>query len=134
MIEIRAIDHIVIRTAQPAAMIDFYTKVLGCSLERTLPDDVGLSQLRAGNALIDLISVDSNLGHAGGRAPTETGNNMDHFCLQITPFKESELLDYLARHGIDTGSFETRYGAQGFGPSLYIKDPDGNTVELRAQT
>jgi hypothetical protein len=27
--------------------------------------------------------------------------------------------------------FTTRYGAEGFGPSAYIKDPDGNTIELR---
>jgi len=133
MIQIRAIDHIVLRTTRLTEMIDFYCGVLGCTLERTLPDDVGLSQLRAGNALIDLVNVDSKLGHAGGPAPAGTGNNMDHFCLQIAPFKRQALLDYLSSHGIEAGSFETRYGAQGYGQSLYIQDPDGNTVELRAQ-
>ena len=134
MIRIAAIDHLVLRTPQPAEMIRFYCEVLGCSLERTLPDDIGLSQLRAGNALIDLVSIDSKLGRAGGPAPAEKGNNLDHFCLQIEPFDESELLDYLSQHGIETGAFDTRYGAQGFGPSLYIRDPDGNTIELKAQT
>ena len=133
MIEVRAIDHIVLRTTRLSEMICFYCDVLGCTLERTLPADVGLSQLRAGNALIDLVSVDSKLGQAGGPAPTGSGNNMDHFCLQFAPFEEQALLDYLSSHGITTGSFETRYGAQGYGQSLYIQDPDGNTVELRAQ-
>ena len=38
---------------------------------------------------------------------------------------------WLARHDLANGEFETRYGATGFGPSVYISDPDGNTVELR---
>lgn len=133
MIQVRAIDHIVLRTSRLSEMICFYCDVLGCTLERTLPADVGLSQLRAGNALIDLVHVDSKLGQAGGPAPTGSGNNMDHFCLRIAPFDEQDLLDFLSSHGIKAGNFETRYGAQGFGPSLYIQDPDGNTVELRAQ-
>jgi len=131
MIEIRAIDHIVLRTSRLDEMIDFYCGVLGCTVERELPADVGLSQLRAGNALIDLVTVDSKLGKAGGPAPTGSGINMDHFCLQIAPFDESSLLEHLLRHGIEAGRFETRYGAQGFGQSLYIQDPEGNTVELR---
>jgi catechol 2,3-dioxygenase-like lactoylglutathione lyase family enzyme len=132
MIRIKAVDHIVLRTVRVKEMIDFYCDVLGCTLERTLPEEIGLSQLRAGEALIDIVSVDSELGRQGGDPPSATGNNMDHFCLQIDPFAENELLHYLADHSIDHSGFETRYGAQGFGPSVYIKDPDGNTVELRA--
>ena len=132
MIRIRAIDHIVLRTERVQEMVDFYCNVLGCTLERTLPEETGLSQLRAGEALIDIVGVHSELGRKGGEAPSVTGNNMDHFCLQIDPFEENELLEFLAAHGVDHSNFETRYGAQGFGPSVYIKDPDGNTVELRA--
>lgn len=132
MIRIKTIDHIVLRTNRLQQMIDFYCNVLGCSEERSLSPEVGLTQLRAGNTLIDIVTVDSELGRAGGPAPTGSGNNLDHFCLQIAPFDESELLEYLAGHGVEAGAFETRYGAQGFGPSLYIRDPDGNTVELRA--
>ena len=46
--------------------------------------------------------------------------------------EESELLDYLSAQGLETGNFEERYGAQGFGQSIYINDPDGNTIELKA--
>ena len=42
-----------------------------------------------------------------------------------------ELENWLRLHGVAVGPFETRYGAGGFGPSIYIDDPDGNTVELR---
>jgi glyoxylase I family protein len=132
MIRISTIDHIVLRTVRVEEMLEFYHRVLGCTVERFLPEDIGLSQLRAGNALIDIVAVDSKLGRAGGEAPSPTGNNLDHFCLQIEPFEESELLDYLSAHSIDISDFEQRYGAQGFGPSIYIKDPDGNTIELKA--
>jgi len=132
MIRISTIDHIVLRTVRVEEMLNFYCRILGCTVERTLPEEVGLSQLRAGDALIDIVAVDSKLGRVGGEAPSPTGNNLDHFCLQIEPFEESELLDYLSAQGIQTSDFEQRYGAQGFGSSIYIKDPDGNTIELKA--
>lgn len=132
MIRVRAIDHIVLRTAHLADMVDFYSRVLGCAVERTLPEEVGLYQLRAGSALIDIVAVDSELGRHGGGPPTATQNNLDHFCLQIDSFEERALLDWLSQQGIEAGEFEIRYGAQGFGPSVYIRDPDGNTVELTA--
>ncbi|MCZ6503349.1 MAG: VOC family protein [Gammaproteobacteria bacterium] len=132
MIRVRAIDHIVLRTAHLADMVDFYSRVLGCTVERTLPEEVGLYQLRAGSALIDIVAVDSELGRHGGGPPTATQNNLDHFCLQIDSFEEQALLDWLSQQGIEASEFELRYGAQGFGPSVYIRDPDGNTIELKA--
>lgn len=132
MINPVAIDHIVLRTNRYAELIDFYCKVLGCSLERTTGDEFGLTQLRAGNSLIDIVDVDGELGKLGGGAPGETGNNVDHFCLQIEPFEEAELQAYLRSCGVEVGDFEDRYGAQGMGRSIYLKDLAGNTVELRA--
>ncbi len=131
MIRIAGLDHIVLRTARMEQMLHFYCTVLGCVVERELPPSLGLVQLRAGSALIDLVAVDSELGRAGGGPPTAADNNMDHFCLQIEPLPEHETLDYLASHGVQAGPFERRYGAQGFGNSIYLQDPDGNVVELR---
>jgi catechol 2,3-dioxygenase-like lactoylglutathione lyase family enzyme len=125
------IDHLVLRSDQPEAMIRFYSEVLGCEVERSLPAETGLVQLRAGKSLIDLVAVNSKLGRTGGPAPSAAGNNMDHFCLQVESASESEIFEWLQSKGVETGTFEVRYGAQGFGPSLYISDPDGNTVELR---
>lgn len=133
MIEITAIDHIVLRTNHLDLMIHFYCDILGCKIERELPEKFGLTQLRAGNALIDLVSVDSQLGKVGGGPPTATENHVDHFCLQIRPLSEHDITRHLSSFGIASGEFAERYGAQGFGNSIYIKDPDGNTVELRAE-
>ncbi len=131
MIRIRGIDHVVLRTADPDRLVAFYRDVLACPLERALPADVGLIQLRAGNALIDIVPVDSELGRMGGDAPGEGGRNLDHLCLAIDPIEHGDLQDWLRQHGIEAGPFEKRYGATGFGPSLYIRDPDDNVVELR---
>jgi catechol 2,3-dioxygenase-like lactoylglutathione lyase family enzyme len=131
MIRVKAIDHIVLRTGQPATMLRFYSEVLGCRVERSLPAATGLTQLRAGDALIDLVSLDSELGRAGGGAPGPDGNNVDHFCLRIAGVDADELVRWLSARGVPCGEWATRYGAAGFGPSLYIEDPDGNTVELR---
>ncbi|OEE47067.1 lactoylglutathione lyase [Enterovibrio norvegicus] len=131
MINIVAIDHLVLRTTQLENMLAFYVNILGCSIERQTPEQTGLTQLRAGNALIDIVTVGSKLGAVGGGAPTMSDNNLDHFCLQIAPQSEDDIIKYLNQHGIDTPSFTRRYGAEGYGNSLYIKDPEGNTVELR---
>jgi catechol 2,3-dioxygenase-like lactoylglutathione lyase family enzyme len=131
MIEISGLDHIVLRTSHLEEMFHFYVSVLGCPVERELAPELGLVQLRAGSALIDLVTVDSELGRAGGGPPTAAANNMDHFCLQIQPQPEEQISRYLASHGVEVGSFERRYGAQGYGNSIYLRDPEGNIVELR---
>lgn len=113
------LDHVVIRAHDQASMVAFYREVLGCRLERTAGD---LIQLRAGCALIDI--VPGREGVAGGR-------NMDHLCLAITPFEPEQLAGWFAGHGMAAGSVETRYGAEGNGPSIYIVDPEGNGVELK---
>jgi len=130
MIEIAGIDHIVLRTTRLELMLGFYTGVLGCVVERQTPVDVGLTMLRAGSAMIDLVTVDSSLGRAGGDAPTNKGNNLDHFCLQVNAVSEGELTAHLQAHGIEVPEFAERYGAQGQHRTVYISDPDGNTVEL----
>jgi catechol 2,3-dioxygenase-like lactoylglutathione lyase family enzyme len=123
-------DHLVLRTADPARMIRFYCDVLGCALERQR-DDLGLIQLRAGRSLIDLVTLDGPLGRAGGSAPGAEGRNLDHFCLRVEPFDPAALKTHLEAHGLACGEVSERYGAEGFGPSLYIRDPEGNTVELK---
>ena len=133
MLEVVCIDHIVLRTTKLGEMFDFYSEFLGCKVERETSEETGLTQLRAGNALIDLVVVDSSLGKLGGGAPTQTENNVDHFCLQLKPISEEEIRVQLESKGVEFGEFNDRYGAQGFGKSVYIKDPEGNVVELRSQ-
>ena len=128
-IDIDAIDHVVLRVKDLSASLAFYRNALGLSVERQL--DIGLVQLRAGASLIDLVPLASPLGSLGGAGPGADGRNMDHFALQLGRFDAAAIFAHLAAHGIEHGETAERYGAKGIGPSIYIKDPDGNTVELK---
>lgn len=130
MIQPLGLDHLVLRAVELPRMIEFYCQVLGCSVERR-QDALGLVQLRAGRALIDLVSLDGPLGRAGGAAPGPEGRNLDHFCLRVDPFDETAIRAHLAAHGVSAGPAAQRYGAEGEGPSIYIADPQGNVVELK---
>lgn len=130
MIQIREIDHLVLRVVDLERMLHFYCDALGCTVERR-QDKIGLIQLRAGRSIIDLVPVDGKLGKAGGVAPGREGRNLDHFCLRVEPFDEAEIRRHLETFGIEMGSVEMRYGAEGEGPSVYLTDPEGNVVELK---
>jgi len=119
---IKHLDHVVLRVADLDRAMAFYCDVLGCGLERRVAS-IDLVQLRAGGSLIDLLP--------GDRPQEGAAGNMDHFCLRIEPFDEDALRRHLEGHGVAVGEVARRYGAEGQGPSLYIQDPDGNTVELK---
>jgi glyoxylase I family protein len=127
---IKGIDHVVIRCADIDHMIAFYRDVLGCRVERAV-GRLGLTQLRAGASLIDLVDASGTLGQAGGAPPNREGRNMDHFCLRIEGFDEAKIREYLEAHGVGVTDSGRRYGAEGVGPSLYLFDPEGNVVELK---
>jgi catechol 2,3-dioxygenase-like lactoylglutathione lyase family enzyme len=130
MIPILGIDHIVLRVSDMSRMLRFYCDVLGCTVERERPD-LGLVQLRAGDSLIDLVDVTGELGRKGGAAPGKGGRNLDHLCLRLEPFDPGTLSSHLVAHGVVPGEVRERYGAEGYGPSMYIADPEGNVVELK---
>lgn len=126
----RELDHVVLRVSDVEKALRFYCDVLGCTEERR-SESLGLIQLRAGRSLIDLVDVAGEIGLAGGPAPGRQGHNMDHLCIRVEPFDDAAIREHLAAHGIGTGPTQTRYGAEGNGPSIYISDPEGNTVELK---
>jgi glyoxylase I family protein len=128
--QLRHIDHVVLRVRDVDAMRAFYCDVLGCRVERR-QDEIGLLQLRAGEALIDLIDVEGKLGRMGGVAPGREGRNVDHFCLRIAPFDQAALVAHLQACGARVGEFGSRYGAEGEGPSQYLFDPEDNLIELK---
>jgi glyoxylase I family protein len=144
---ILGIDHVVLRVLDMPRMVRFYTEVLGCEVERTVKE-IGLVQMRAGQSLVDLIPAERPANGTSDPAPgahmqaanespdgrgseRAAGRNMDHFCLRVEPFDQSALIGHLIRHGIVPNEMRTRYGADGYGPSLYINDPEGNVVELK---
>ena len=129
-LRVLGLDHVVLRVADLPRAIAFYADVLGCREERRL-DALGLVQLRAGTSLIDLVDTAGPLGKLGGPAAGAESRNVDHFCLRIDPFDEPSLRKHLEAHGVEPGDVGPRYGADGTGPSMYIRDPDGNVVELK---
>jgi glyoxylase I family protein len=120
MLRIRGIDHVVLSVRNIDVMRRFYCDVLGAEHVAWRPE-LRLSHLRAGSAMIDLVIAE---------APS-SGRNMDHFCLRIEPFDEPAILAHLRRHGVAVGEVRRRFGAEGNGISIYLTDPEGNTVELK---
>jgi catechol 2,3-dioxygenase-like lactoylglutathione lyase family enzyme len=129
-IAISGFDHIVLRVRDKQAMLGFYVGVLGLSVDRDRPE-LGLTHVRAGPQMIDLVTLDGPLGRMGGAAPGAEGRNLDHFALQVRPFDEAAIRAHLAAHGVAVVEEGQRYGADGDGFSLYVRDPEGNTVELK---
>lgn len=130
MISIREIDHLVLRVRDIDAMRRFYCDVLGATHVAWRPE-FGMSHLKAGRSMIDLVTVDGKLGSAGGAAPGREGRNLDHLCLRVEPFDQDAIVAHLEKHGIAVGEIRKRYGAEGNGVSIYVEDPEGNTVELK---
>ena len=130
MIRIQDIDHIVIRARDAAKLERFYCDVLGCTVELR-QDVIGLVQLRAGRAMIDIVDVASTLGKKGGAAPAREGHNVDHVCVRVEPFDVDAIRAHLAAHDVAIDESGERYGAEGRGFSLYVSDPEGNIVELK---
>jgi catechol 2,3-dioxygenase-like lactoylglutathione lyase family enzyme len=129
-IGIRGFDHIVLRVRDKDRMLGFYVDVLGLSVDRDRPE-IGLTHVRAGSQMIDLVTLDGPLGRMGGAGPGREARNLDHFALQVRPFDEAAIRAHLSAHGIEIVEEGHRYGADGDGFSLYIRDPEGNTVELK---
>lgn len=129
-IRVAGFDHIVLRVRDKAAMLAFYQGVLGLRVDRDRPE-LGLTHIRAGTQMIDLVTLDGPLGKLGGAAPGREGRNLDHFALQVRPFDEAAIRAHLATCGVAVVEEGPRYGADGDGFSLYVRDPEGNTVELK---
>jgi catechol 2,3-dioxygenase-like lactoylglutathione lyase family enzyme len=129
-IAVTGFDHIVLRVRDKAAMLAFYEGVLGLSVDRDRPE-LGLTHIRAGTQMIDLVTLDGPLGRLGGAGPAAEGRNLDHFALQVRPFDEAAIRAHLAAHGVAVVDEGDRYGADGDGFSFYVRDPEGNTVELK---
>jgi len=126
---LEGIDHVVLLVRDMAEAQQFYEQVLGCTVDRSLPE-YGMLQLRAGAALIDLVDIGSHEGE-WGRPEVEGGRNMDHVCIATGPCDETAMRAHLARHGVAIVEEGVRYGANGDGMSFYIRDPSGNQIELK---
>lgn len=129
MIHIRGIDHVVLRVKDIEVMRRFYCDVLGAEHVAYRPK-FGMSHLRVGASMIDLVEVDGPVGMRGAAAGRE-GRNMDHLCLRIEPCDQEAIAEHLRRHGVPVGDIKLRFGAEGNSVSIYLTDPEGNGVELK---
>ena len=116
-----SLDHVVLNVTDVERSIAWYVDELG--LEPVRLDEFRRGEVLFPSARIDPATVIDFLG-------TEpTGTNVDHLCLVIEPTD----LDELAASGhFDVVSGPSAvFGARGMGRSVYVRDPDGNLVELR---
>ena len=128
--EVLGLDHVVFRVRDLARMEAFYRDALGCEVVRRR-EDLGLVHIRVGRSLVDLVSVDGRLGSEGGAAPGEEGRNVAHLCLRVEPFDPAAIRARMKVLGIETSDATSNFGAEGDGLSLYLADPEGNTLELK---
>ncbi|HLW69131.1 MAG TPA: VOC family protein [Candidatus Binataceae bacterium] len=120
---IAELDHVVLRCRNQARALDFYTRVLGLREERRV-EHLGLIQLRAGAGMVDLIPAPDGAA--------ELDRNVDHFCLGVVTDDLAKTASHLRALGVEVlGEPEIRYGARGLGRSIYIRDPEGNVIELK---
>ena len=127
--DLEGLDHVVLLVDDMERAKAFYTQVLGCTVDNALPQ-YGMLQLRAGASLIDLVDIGSSEG-AWAKPDVSGGRNMDHVALATGPWDRDALHAHLAAHGVDIVEEGERYGAKGEGYSVYVRDPSGNTVELK---
>ncbi len=117
----RTLDHIVLEIKNLEASLNFYHQLLGMETVRLDSYYAGTApfpSVKIGNTLIDLFVTDS----------PQVGLN--HFCVEVSnPI--AEILGELKQHDIAYENLGQRFGALGEGTSVYIKDPDGYTVEIR---
>jgi catechol 2,3-dioxygenase-like lactoylglutathione lyase family enzyme len=122
-LEVAELDHVVLRCRNLEHTLDFYTRILGLKEERRL-DQLGLVQLRAGRSMVDLVPAKASR--------SEEGLNVDHFCLGVEAADLNAAATYLRENGVEVlGEPVERYGARGTGQSIYVRDPEGNRIELK---
>ena len=149
MIVIRGIDHIVLSVADVDRALAFYGGLLGLQVEREAEfraGQVGFPSVRLDDRfVIDLFpratpeETPTLVGANGGTATAGNGPalpvptpNLDHFCL-VTDMEElGPVIAQLEQHQVPILRGPVpRWGAQGMAMSVYVRDPDGNELEIR---
>lgn len=133
MMNVIAMDHIVLNVHDMDTMLDFYINVLGLAGERIEAFGEGKvpfpSVRISADTLIDLFPMPEQ-GAAQG--PVEVEKRLNHFCMVIEPAEMPKVIAHLEAHGVtvDEGP-ATRWGAHGNATSIYFNDPEGNRIEIR---
>ena len=125
MLRVVGFDHVVLKVADVERSLAWYQGALGLRAER-------VDEWRRGEVLFPSVRIDAHtLIDLLAGAPT--GTNVDHLCLVIDDGAE---LDRIVASGtwdvVGDGPTDGLFGARGFARSLYVRDPDGHVIELRA--
>jgi len=125
-LECQGIDHVVLNVTNIEKSLKFYTEILTLTLERVI-EDLQIYQLRCGRNMIDLCA----LKHKETLADN-AGRGIDHICLNVRA-NVDVMETYLRTNSvpITSGPVEV-YGANGFGTSIFILDPDQYLIELKS--
>jgi catechol 2,3-dioxygenase-like lactoylglutathione lyase family enzyme len=118
---VTGLDHIVLNVADVERSLSFYVDQLG--LQPVRVEEWRRQQVPFPSARVDASTIIDLL-----RTP-RTGENANHFCLVVDP-TDFDSIKASGRFEVVDGPGR-RYGAQGDGTSLYVRDPDDNVVELR---
>ena len=123
----KGFDHVALVTRHLANMKAFYSTGLGLTVEQEAKAKAGYNvvTLRAGEAVLDLFE-------AGPTNPAPPPNLSEaHFCLCATGSSIYDVIATLKRRGLEPTQAEVNTGAQGKGLSIFVRDPDGNKVEIK---
>ncbi len=127
MITYKGLDHVAVVTKKLAEMRKFYSEALGMAVEHEGKSKAGFTivTLRAGSAVIDLFEA-TPTNPAAAANLTQT-----HFCLSASGTSIYDVIAHLKRAGLDPTPAEVNDGAEGKGLSTFVRDPDGNKIEIK---
>ncbi|WP_030620266.1 VOC family protein [Streptomyces sclerotialus] len=127
---VTAFDHLVLSVADVERALDFYCGPLGLEpvrVDEWRAGEVPFPSVRVSpTTIIDLVRAPDA---APGEDPAAARPNVDHLCLVVAPLDWQQVVDSGVFTVVDGPG--KRFGARGTAESLYVQDPDGNTVELR---
>ncbi len=134
IVTVTGLDHVVLVSDDVDRSLDFYCGLLGLAGDRVdewRSGDVPFPSVRIDETTIIDLFPTAMVDGDGDRGGPGSARNLDHLCVTIEPTD----LDAVAASGrveVVRGPQDHLFGAQGYATSLYIADPDGNTVELRS--
>lgn len=118
----RSFDHLVLRVESADRSLAWYTAVLQLQAER-------VDEWRRGEAPFPSVRINAD-SVIDLVEEERTGENVGHFCLAVEDADMEELASS-GRFDVVEGPAQ-RWGAKGTATALYVRDPDGNVIELRS--
>ncbi len=126
---IQSIDHLVLTVNNISDTVDFYTEVLGMTVEKFSSDRVMRTALRFGSQKINLHQTTDQFLPRAYHPVAGSGD----LCF-LTDVDIQQVMQHLEQRNVEVleGPVE-RTGAVGKLISVYIRDPDQNLIEISNQ-